>query len=75
MTTILHCYGNMFTELVPVNDRGIHRQTHILSSDMTWTAQKAVPLTILLVLCLLQWEHAYLAMPSNEEEICIPTDW
>jgi hypothetical protein len=25
--TILHCRGNVFTELLPSNDSGIHRQT------------------------------------------------
>jgi hypothetical protein len=43
---------DVFTELLPSNDRGIHRQTHRLSLDKTWTAQKMMRLTILLLLCV-----------------------
>jgi hypothetical protein len=38
--TIFHCHGNMFTELLPSNHRGVCRQIHRLSFDMTWTMQK-----------------------------------
>jgi hypothetical protein len=48
--TILRCRGDVFTELLPSNDRGIHRQTHRLSFDKTQTAQKMTRPTILLLL-------------------------
>jgi hypothetical protein len=38
--TILLCRGNVFTELLPTNDRGIHRQIHRLLFGKTRTAQK-----------------------------------
>jgi hypothetical protein len=47
---ILCCYGNVFTELLPTNDRGIHRQTHTLSFHNTWTAKKMMRPVILLLL-------------------------
>jgi hypothetical protein len=34
---ILLCRGNMFTDLLPSNGKGIHRQTHTFSFDMNVT--------------------------------------
>jgi hypothetical protein len=48
-STILRRRGNVFTELLPSNDSGIHRQTHRLSFNKTRTVQKMSRLTILLL--------------------------
>jgi hypothetical protein len=50
--TILRCRGNVFTELLPSNDRGIHRQTHRLSFDKTRTVQKMRRPTISIDACI-----------------------
>jgi hypothetical protein len=38
LLTILRCRRNMFTEFLPSNAKGIHRQTYRLFFGMTWTA-------------------------------------
>jgi hypothetical protein len=48
--TILRCIGNVFTELLPRNDRGIHRQAHRLSFHKTRTSLKMTRPAILLPL-------------------------
>jgi hypothetical protein len=58
--TILYCCRNMFTELLPSNDSLIHR----LSCNKTWTAQKMMHPTILLLL------HVFIAMG-----LCLPSSW
>jgi hypothetical protein len=50
--TIRRCRGNVFTELLPINDRGIHRQNHRLFFDKTRTAQEMKRQTIYLLLRL-----------------------
>jgi hypothetical protein len=46
---ILHCGGNMFTELLPCNSR-IHR----LSFDTTWTSEKMMHPTVFFVLFIVE---------------------
>jgi hypothetical protein len=38
--TFLRCHGKVFTEPLPSNYRGIHRENHTLSFNMRRTAQK-----------------------------------
>jgi hypothetical protein len=40
LPTVPHCRGNVFTDPLPTNDRGIYRQTHTLPFDTTRTTQK-----------------------------------
>jgi hypothetical protein len=48
----LFCHENVFTEPLPSNNRGIHRQTHRLSFDMTRSAQKTTCPSIIQLLCV-----------------------
>jgi hypothetical protein len=50
--TFLHFRGNVFTESLPSNYKGIYRQAHGLSFDNTRTIQKTTPATILPLLCV-----------------------
>jgi hypothetical protein len=60
--TFLHCCGNVFTELLPSSDRGIHRQNHRLTFDNTQITYKMMYLKILLL--LLVFIAAVTCLPS-----------
>jgi hypothetical protein len=64
---IFHCCRNIFTELLPRNNRGIHGQTHRPYSDKTWTAQKMTCPTILLLL------HIFVAVRTCLPSHCLAT--
>jgi hypothetical protein len=63
--TILHCHVSM--KLLPSNNRGIHRQTHRLSFDKTWTTQKMTCTIILLLL------HVFIVMGTCSLSHCLAT--
>jgi hypothetical protein len=62
-STILSCRGNVFIELLPSTDRGIHRPTNS-PRIKTRTAQKLTSLTILILL------HVFVA-----EGTCLPSSF
>jgi hypothetical protein len=55
----------MFTELLPSNDRMIHR----LSCDKTWTIYKIMPPTILLLL------HVFIAIGKVFTKLLNSNNW
>jgi hypothetical protein len=64
---IFHCCRNVFTELLPRNNRGIHGQTHRPYFDKIRTAQKMTCPTIILLL------HVFVAMRTCLPSCCLTT--
>jgi hypothetical protein len=67
--TIIFCRVNVFTKLLPSNDRGIYREAHRLSFDKTRTAYKMTCPTSLLYLAFIICRGNVFAepLPNNEK--------
>jgi hypothetical protein len=61
-STIFYCHGNVFTELLPSNDGGMHRQTH---------RHKRTTVLLLLRVCVCRGNVFTEPLPNNERRVTL----